>query len=129
MILLCKQCHSLITNHKSFPTKPIPQYSPQYEPTTEELDNNPNMWTIMVLARIEKITYQDTLDQISNYDSKIGNQVKHHSITIGQAIKKLKNKLIIKNNFDTYKLFKEGIIDMYQEKASLGYTIINQDIR
>ena len=129
LILLCKQCHSLITNHKSFPTKPIPQYIPQYEPTTEELDNNPNMWTIMVLARIEKITYQDTLDQISNYDSKIGNQVKHHSITIGQAIKKLKNKLVIKNNFDTYKLFKEGIIDMYQEKASLGYTIINQDIR
>lgn len=129
LILLCKQCHSLITNHKSFPTKPIPNYIPQYDPTTEELDDNPDMWTIMVLSRIEKITYEDTLNQIMNYDSKIGHEVQHHSMTIGQAIKKLKKKLIIKHNYNTYQLFKDGVIDMYQEKASLGYKIPNQEIR
>lgn len=129
LILLCKQCHSLITNHKSFPTKPIPNYIPQYDPTTEELDDNPDMWTIMVLSRIEKITYEDTLNQIINYDSKIGHEVQHHAMTIGQAIKKLKKKLIIKHNYNTYQLFKEGVIDMYQEKANLGYKIPNQEIR
>lgn len=129
LILLCEQCHALITKHKSFAQKPIPDWAPQYDPTTEELDDNPDMWTIMVLSKIENTAYRSTINQISNCDSDIGRKVKHRNITVGQAIKRLRNKLVIKHNFSPYKLFQIGVINLYQEKASLGYRIPNQKIR
>lgn len=129
LILLCRQCHSLITNHKSFPTKPIPNFVPEYEPQEEELDNNPNMWTIMALADIEKIGYEEALNQINNIDHQTAQDVKHFKITIGKAIKKVKDKLIIEHQQNPYELFKQGIIELYKEKAPIGYTVVNQDIR
>lgn len=129
LVLLCKQCHSLITNYtKAFPNKPHQSFVPEYNPSQEELDMSPNKWIIPLLGKIEGEAYKEAFAQINNLDSKVGKDIKHRAITIGQGIKKMKNRLIIKHNVDTRKIFVNGLIGLYNSKKDLGFKIYNKEI-
>lgn len=129
LVLLCKQCHSLITNYtRAFPNKPHPSFVPPYNPTQEELDVDPNKWIIPLLGSIESEGYKEAFDQIYNYDSKIAKEIKTGAITIGQGIKKLKDKLVIKHKIDARHLFEDGLVGLYLRKKDSGFEIYNDEL-
>lgn len=118
LVLLCKNCHSLVTNFLSGKAN-------EYSPTPDDLKRHPENWGVVVLGNMSKIARAKALQRIKAQDEKDYKKIEEGKITVGQAIKKIKLPYSCPKEFndDPYEFFCKSLFYLMKHKE--GFEIHN----
>ena len=118
LVLLCKNCHSLVTNFLNGKAN-------EYSPTPDDLKRHPENWGVVVLGNMGKIAKAKAMQRIKAQDEKDYQKIKEGKITVGQAIKKIKLPYACPKEFndDPYEFFCKSLFYLMKHKE--GFEIHN----
>lgn len=118
LVLLCKNCHSLVTNFLNGKAN-------EYSPTPDDLKRHPENWGVVVLGNMGKIAKAKALQRIKAQDEKDYKKIEEGKITVGQAIKKIKLPYSCPKEFndDPYEFFCKSLFYLMKHKE--GFEIHN----
>ena len=118
LVLLCKNCHSLVTNFLSGKAN-------EYSPTPDDLKRHPENWGVVVLGNMGKIARAKALQRIKAQDEKDYKKIEEGKITVGQAIKKIKLPYSCPKEFNDnpYEFFCKSLFYLMKHKE--GFEIHN----
>lgn len=118
LVLLCKNCHSLVTNFLNGKAN-------EYSPTPDDLKRHPENWGVVVLGNMGKIAKAKALQRIKAQDEKDYKKIEEGKITVGQVIKKIKLPYSCPKEFndDPYEFFCKSLFYLMKHKE--GFEIHN----
>lgn len=118
LVLLCPNCHRLITNF-------LNGKATEYAPTPEDLKNNPQNWGAVVLGNMGRIAKNEALRRIKKVDSEVYHDALTHKLTVGQALKQLQLSQIMPREFkhDPYQTMVNSFFAL--QKQHNGFKIKN----
>lgn len=118
LILICPNDHKLVTMFLNGKAN-------EYNPSAEDLANNPNNWANVVLGNMGRLAKKNSLAQIKEADERTYLQVLKHRMTIGQAIRELKLSPSMPKEFNhsPYEYFKQTLFKLKRNVE--GFELFN----